>query len=110
VQKCDAAKPAATFDYRKFRSQDFRHLAKMSTKSDGPRRAIRELAENGVSVVVLPPLPGTFLDDAAMLSAAGALVIGLTCDMTVSTAFGSPYYTKCLTSLYTTNYHYRQGR
>src|SRR5215831_3249579 len=71
LQKCDAAKLVAVFDYDEFRAQDLRRFAKMSAKSDGPRRAIRELAENGVSVSILPPLPGTFLDGAAMVSATG---------------------------------------
>ncbi len=78
LQKGDAAKPTATFNRSKFRSQDFRPLARMSVRPDGPCRAIRELGNNGIAVVVLPPLPGTFLDGAAMLSAAGMPVIGLT--------------------------------
>src|SRR4051812_41405718 len=50
----------------------------MSHRPDGPRRAIAELLKKGVSVVVLPPLPGTFLDGAAMLTGGGMPVIGLT--------------------------------
>ena len=78
LQKGDLAKPCGSFDYEIFRSHDFRHLARMSQRPYGPSRAIAELSKNGVSVVVLPPLPGTFLDGVAMLTAAGAPVIGLT--------------------------------
>lgn len=78
LQKCEAAKPLPDFDYGKFRSQDLRRFARMSAKSDGPRRAIRGLAEHGVAVVILSPLPGTFLDGAAMVSAKSYPVIGLT--------------------------------
>ena len=46
--------------------------------ADGPRRAFRKLEEYGISVVILPPLPGTFLDGAAMVGPAGSPVIGLT--------------------------------
>jgi HTH-type transcriptional regulator / antitoxin HigA len=78
LQRADATKLAGTFDHAKFRTQDFRPLARMSALPDGPRRAIGELGANGVVVVVLPSLPGTFLDGAAMLSPAGTPVIGLT--------------------------------
>jgi hypothetical protein len=78
LQKGDLAKPSGLFDYEKFRSKDFRYLARMSQRSDGPSRAIAELSRNGVSVVVLPALPGTFLDGVAMLAPAGIPVIGLT--------------------------------
>ena len=59
-------------------ADDLRQIAKMSTKSDGPLRAIRELNKKGIMVVVMPPLPGTFLDGAAMANQAGKPVIGLT--------------------------------
>jgi HTH-type transcriptional regulator/antitoxin HigA len=78
LQKSDLAKPSCLFDYEKFRSNDFRHLARMSQRPDGPKRAIAELSRNGVSVVVLPSLPGTFLDGVAMLTVTGVPVIGLT--------------------------------
>lgn len=78
LQKGKAAKLTARFDPTKFRLEDFRSLARMSAKPDGPCRAIRALEANGVAVVVLPALPGTFLDGAAMLSEAGRPIIGIT--------------------------------
>jgi HTH-type transcriptional regulator/antitoxin HigA len=78
LQKGDLARPSEPFVYEKFCSKDFRHLARMSQRSDGPIRAIVELSRNGVSVVVLPALPGTFLDGVAMLTPTGMPVIGLT--------------------------------
>jgi HTH-type transcriptional regulator / antitoxin HigA len=36
------------------------------------------LEERGISVVIMPHLPGTYLDGAAMLGRAGAPIIGLT--------------------------------
>jgi HTH-type transcriptional regulator / antitoxin HigA len=78
LQKSNLAKPSRSFDYEQFRSKDFRHLARLSQRSDGPSRGIAELLSNGVSVVVLPPLPGTFLDGVAMLGPTGMPVIGLT--------------------------------
>ena len=78
LRKSGVAKPSCQFDYEKFRSNNFRHLAKLSQRSDGPSRAISELSKDGVSLVVLPPLPGTFLDGVAMLTPAGKPVIGLT--------------------------------
>src|ERR1044071_7576095 len=50
----------------------------MSTRDNGPRRAIDELKNKGISVVIMPPLPGTFLDGAAMASPSGVPVVGLT--------------------------------
>lgn len=55
-----------------------RQLALLSSKSNGPRKAISYLAENGITVVTVPSLPGTFLDGAAMLNAQFNPVIGLT--------------------------------
>jgi HTH-type transcriptional regulator/antitoxin HigA len=55
-----------------------RQIAKMSSKTDGPARAIRSLAAAGIAVVIMPSLPGTFLDGALMVSRAGAPVVGLT--------------------------------
>lgn len=78
LQRGEQAKPLRPFNYEEFRSKDFRSLARMSQRSDGPRRAITELSANGVSVVILPALPGTFLDGVAMLTSVGMPVIGLT--------------------------------
>jgi len=67
-----------TFDRSRFNAATLRNIARLSRKSDGPTKAIRTLAESGISIVVLPPLPGTFLDGAVMTGRAGNPVIGLT--------------------------------
>ena len=50
----------------------------LSRNEDGPLRAIDALREIGISVVVVPHLPKTQLDGAAMLLKDGMPVIGLT--------------------------------
>jgi HTH-type transcriptional regulator/antitoxin HigA len=66
------------FQPRAFGAEALRQIARLSVKPDGPVRAVRKLAEFGVSVVIMPPLPGTFLDGAVMSDPAGQPVIGLT--------------------------------
>ncbi|HLZ00958.1 MAG TPA: ImmA/IrrE family metallo-endopeptidase [Bradyrhizobium sp.] len=78
LQKCEEATERMPFDINELRATDFRRLARLSTHSDGPLRATKMLSGLGVCVTVLPPLPGTFLDGAAMVSAYGVPVIGLT--------------------------------
>ena len=55
-----------------------RALAMLSTRQGGPRAARSELANLGIGLVVLPHLPGTYLDGAAMLCIDGPPVIGMT--------------------------------
>jgi HTH-type transcriptional regulator/antitoxin HigA len=78
LQKCEAMLPLTVFEPSKLSSNDLRQIAKMSARDDGPRRAVDELTNKGICVVVMPPLPGTFLDGAAMASPSGALVVALT--------------------------------
>jgi HTH-type transcriptional regulator/antitoxin HigA len=78
LQKGDMQRATEAFDRSSFDADSLRQIAKMSTKADGPVRAVRELTKKGITVVVMPPLPGTFLDGAAMASQAGKPVIGLT--------------------------------
>jgi HTH-type transcriptional regulator/antitoxin HigA len=78
LQKSETQRVTGMFDLSALRADDLRQIAKMSTKVDGPLRAIRELIKKGITVVVMPPLPGTFLDGAAMASQTGKPVIGLT--------------------------------
>ena len=61
-----------------FTPNDLRQIAKMSARNDGPCRAIDALTKKGICVVVMPALPGTFLDGAAIVSVSGAPVVGLT--------------------------------
>jgi HTH-type transcriptional regulator/antitoxin HigA len=54
------------------------YVARLSWWDSGPRRAQEFLAEKGIALVILPALPRTKLDGAAMLDTHGAPVIGLT--------------------------------
>ena len=54
-------------------------IAKLSIHADGPQRAQKELGELGIILVILPHLPGTHLDGAALRRPKdGAPVIALT--------------------------------
>jgi HTH-type transcriptional regulator / antitoxin HigA len=78
LKKSESPPLATTFDRSTFGSQILRVIARLSARSDGPLRALRALTERGISVAILPPLPGTFLDGAVMAGPAGNPVIGLT--------------------------------
>ncbi len=54
------------------------YVAHFSWAANGPRLAKEFLAEKGIALVVLPALPKTRLDGAAMLGEDGAPIIGLT--------------------------------
>jgi HTH-type transcriptional regulator/antitoxin HigA len=54
------------------------YVARLSWSESGPRLAKEFLAEKGITFVVLPALPRTRLDGAAMLGEDGAPIIGLT--------------------------------
>ena len=54
-----------------------RKIAKLSAEPDGPRRAIKELHDAGVTVVCVQQLPRTRIDGAAMRLESGRLVIAL---------------------------------
>ena len=55
-----------------------REVAKLSPPIDGPRRAVEFLREQGIAVEIIPHLPRTHLDGAAMKSQSRRPVIGLT--------------------------------
>ena len=78
LQRSEQSPPKTQFKLSQFTKDSLRQLAKLSLKADGPRRAIDSLLAFGISVVILPPLPGTFLDGAAMINRRGFPVIGLT--------------------------------
>lgn len=60
-------------------SLDFlRQLARLSWSDEGPRLAKEFLAKHGIPLVVVPHLPRTYLDGAALKLADGTPVIGLT--------------------------------
>lgn len=67
-----------TFERTNLSKEIIRRLAILSSGQRGPIKAIGALRDKGVIVIMLPPLPGTFLDGAAMLNAEGRPVIGLT--------------------------------
>lgn len=69
----------APFDASRIDFTMVRSLAKLSLQAQGPRLAREMLADFGVALVVLPHLPGTHLDGAAMRRPDdGVPVIGLT--------------------------------
>ena len=54
------------------------YVARLSWSESGPLLAQKFLAEKGIALIILPALPGTRLDGAAMLGEDGAPIIGLT--------------------------------
>jgi HTH-type transcriptional regulator/antitoxin HigA len=76
----DANKSCPTTPYRPGTvSPDFlRQLARLSWSDEGPRLAQEFLAKHGIPLVVVPRLPRTYLDAAALKLADGTPVIGLT--------------------------------
>jgi HTH-type transcriptional regulator/antitoxin HigA len=78
LRKSESQPLAENFDRSSFGRQTLRVIARLSARPDGPLRALRRLGEWGILTVILPPLPGTFLDGAAMIGKAGNPVIGLT--------------------------------
>ena len=54
------------------------YVARLSWSENGPRRAKEFLAEKGIALVVLPALPRTRLDGAAMLGEDDTPIVGLT--------------------------------
>jgi len=61
-----------------FNQEFLSYVAKLSWSESGPRLAKDFLAEKGIALVVLPALPRTKLDGAAMRSKDGAPIIGMT--------------------------------
>ena len=60
-------------------NEDFlAYIARLSWSERGPRLAQEFLADKGIALVVLPVLPHTKLDGAAMLDSHGAPVVGIT--------------------------------
>ena len=54
------------------------YVSRLSYMANGPRLARDFLAEHGISLIIEPHLPKTHLDGAAMLSAQGTPIIGMT--------------------------------
>ena len=68
----------APLNKRRINLSEVRRIAKLSLHADGPRLAAGRLAELGIALVVLPHLPGTHLDGAAIRRSDGTPVIALT--------------------------------
>ncbi len=78
LQRAEALKLTSTFDRFQFSQTSLRKLAKLSSKIDGIKRVLDNLSNLGIAVVVMPSLPGTFLDGAARVTSTNTLVVGLT--------------------------------
>jgi HTH-type transcriptional regulator / antitoxin HigA len=78
LQRSEEGPPMGPFKSSAFTKDSLRQLARLSVKAEAPRHAIERLVAFGISVVILPSLPGTFLDGAALLNRKGNPVIGLT--------------------------------
>jgi HTH-type transcriptional regulator/antitoxin HigA len=78
LQRSQSMPEAGVFDEHALDPAALRRLARMSTREDGPRQVIRDLHAHGILVVIMPALPGTFLDGAVMAGASGKPIIGLT--------------------------------
>ena len=76
--RSQGAPVSGRFDKEKIDLDLVRDLAKLSARPDGLQAAIDKLAALGIAFVVLPHLPGTHLDGAAMLRFDGVPVIALT--------------------------------
>jgi len=78
LKKSESNRPSRRFSRSNLTADIFRRIAVLSSKQNGPQKAIEALFNLGISVVVLPSLPGTFLDGATMLAGDGSPIIGLT--------------------------------
>ncbi len=72
------APPSVRFEPGVLTLQFMHELAHLSTLSDGPRHAIEYLDKVGVSLVVEPHLPETYIDGAAILAGPDRPVLALT--------------------------------
>lgn len=78
LKKAKQNPPIGKFSKSAIDKRFLHSLARLSTHPQGPLRAINELSKLGVVVVIVPVLPGTFLDGAVMLLDGSTPVIGLT--------------------------------
>lgn len=78
LKKAEASSANVPFRLADLSLEAIRQIAILSSKPNGPSRAICSLREKGITTIILPPLPGTFLDGAVMLDRKERPVIGLT--------------------------------
>jgi HTH-type transcriptional regulator/antitoxin HigA len=72
------SRPSASYKAGTITLEFLRQLAQLSWSEDGPRLAKEFLANHGIPLVVVPHLPKTYLDGAALKLGDGTPVIGLT--------------------------------
>jgi HTH-type transcriptional regulator/antitoxin HigA len=70
--------PSVKFEPRALTSEFMHELAHLSTLNDGPRHAIEYLDRIGVSLIVEPQLPETYIDGAAILAGPDQPIVALT--------------------------------
>jgi HTH-type transcriptional regulator/antitoxin HigA len=70
--------PSVGFEPQALTSEFMHELAHLSTLTDGPRHAIDYLDRVGVSLIVEPQLPETYIDGAAILASLNQPVVALT--------------------------------
>jgi HTH-type transcriptional regulator/antitoxin HigA len=71
-------RPRAAYKPGTITLECLRELARLSWSDEGPRLAREFLAKEGVALVVVPHLPRTYLDGAALRLGDGTPVVGLT--------------------------------
>jgi HTH-type transcriptional regulator / antitoxin HigA len=72
------SRPAVAYERGAVTLEFLRQLARLSWSEEGPRLAKEFLAKRGIPLIVLPHLPKTYLDGAALKLGDGTPVIGLT--------------------------------
>jgi HTH-type transcriptional regulator/antitoxin HigA len=77
VERARLGRLTTTFSIDVFSESFFRDLGRLSIYSTGPRLAVEYLQRFGITLIIEPPLPRTYLDGAAILDPAEP-VIGLT--------------------------------
>jgi len=78
VAEANANPPATSYRPGVVTREFLRETAQLSKSSLGPRMAREFLAEHGIALAVVPHLPRTYLDGAALRLAGGRPVVGLT--------------------------------
>lgn len=78
LAQANAAKPKAKYKRGTVTLEFLKTLARLSRAADGPRQSKALLAKHGIPLVIVPHLPKTYLDGAALRLGDGRPVIGLT--------------------------------
>ena len=78
LAEANARPPDASYQPGAVTPEFLRETARLSASAQGPRKAQQFLASHGVALVIVPHLPRTYLDGAALRLADGRPVVGLT--------------------------------